>query len=121
MCGGQWLHRVLAVHPIEVSAIHMESLGRDRRHPPTIPQLSCTLDLGISRLRRDDVVQALTILRNKGIEVDQGINPLWDAIRDTGNHAAPVGVTAQYYPRQSLPLNEIDDISNMGVQIDLRR
>ena len=79
--------------------VHIECFSRNRRHFPTVSHFSFTLELSASHLGRKRIVQALAVLRNKGIEVNKSINAIRNAIRDAGDNETAVRVAAQHHLR----------------------
>ena len=54
------------------------------------------LELQLLRGTGQDVVKALAVLRNEGIQVDRGADAIRQSVRDAGDHAAAVGIAAQH-------------------------
>ena len=72
----------------------------------------------VAHRRRPDIDQGLPVFRKKRIEHHKGSNRLLHLLGSPGNHHAAVGVADQDDVLQFLPLHLVDDVGNMGVQID---
>src|ERR1700677_773780 len=61
-------------------------------------------------------MQALAVVRQKGVEVYQGINPGRNNIGDAGNDHAAIRVPDQDDVTKTFPVREIDDVVDMRLQ-----
>ena len=109
-----------AIYPRAVAGVHVEHLSRDGRHLPAFPDTVRSFELRGAAVARVDVEQALAVLRNEGVQVDQGADAIREAVRDTGDHEAAVRVTTQHEVGQFPPLNQVDHVLDVRVQIHSR-
>src|SRR5262249_61663329 len=101
--GSERLGRALLVYPCAVSGIDIEYLRRNRRDRPPVPSRECPLDLRFSLLGRKSIVQRLTALRNKCVNIDQRANLDWQLVGSPSHNAPTVRVAAQHDVRDIPP------------------
>lgn len=114
---GQRLHGALPIHPITVGRIDVKFFRGNWRQFPALAYFVRLIEALSPHFRRNHVVQALAILQNECIEIDQRADSLWDSIGHAACHAAAIGMAAQDYVRKFLPAEEIGDIRNVRIQI----
>jgi hypothetical protein len=66
------------------------------------------------------IEEALVIFRHKSVKIYECMNLLWYKIRHTGDDHAPVRMAHENEIVEILPLDDIDDILDVGVKIDGR-
>jgi hypothetical protein len=62
----------------------------------------------------------LAALRHEGVEVDQRSDLVGQRIRHSRHHHAAIGVADQHDVRQFLVFEDIDDVGDVGVEVDAR-
>ena len=87
------------------------------------PALSLLLHEGVEgrpAVRRDEVEQALAVLRHEGIEIDELGDPLRHLLGNARDHHAARAVADEDHAIEVLVLQDVDDVLDMGGQGNLR-
>src|SRR5262249_50973129 len=104
------MERILSLQPIGICRIDIKNIGRNRRNLPTISKLASALEQCAVLFNRDVLHQVFAILEYECIQIDQGSDPIWNAVRHSGHHASAIGMSTQHNARQFLPPDQVDHI-----------
>jgi hypothetical protein len=63
---------------------------------------------------------ALAVLHRGRVEVDERRQAIACLIRDAGHHDPRIAVADQHHAPQIFVLEQVDDVRDVGVEIDLR-
>src|SRR5262252_3994084 len=117
----QGVHCGLSIYPVPISCVDVKYFGRNWGCFPAFSSLSRSFELLVPGFRWKSVMKTLAVVRDKGIEINQRPYLFRDTIRNTSDHAARVGVTAQYHVGEFLPTDKIDNVVNVRLEVNLPR
>src|SRR5262245_31379700 len=112
---------VLALQPVRVVGIDIENLWRNRRDFPSVSEITSVFKHCAVLIHWDMLVKVLTVFGYERVQIDQRLDPLRKAVCHSGNNTPAIGVPTKHNIGQFLPSDEIDDIRDVGIQVDVFR
>ena len=118
--GFDGLDGALRIHPGAVTRVDVEDLGRERIDLLAVAGCAGLLAASFGLFGRQVIEEAFAIFDDVSIEVDQCAEAMGDLVGDAADDPTGVGVAAEDYVCKLLPADEVDDVGDMGGEIDCR-
>jgi hypothetical protein len=65
--------------------------------------------------------EVLAVLEYESVQIHKRSDPIWKLVGDSRDNASTIGMTAEHNIRPFFPLDQIDDVQDVCVEVDVSR